>query len=506
MKNQSNWKFPRVLTVSDLQQQLPQKLSCDAISTELQSIIVLDDFDWHIWRSGGLLTGNSLTGLLQLQLKNRNCLECQYNAKDRFWWELPKGELSEELKELLAVHAFVPKFQCQLTTESLSILNTDQKIVARVKIFIPKTEDKETTFVSVTSLRGYPDEFSATVGAVRELAASPMDSLDKRNLLLASGLHVDPPLGDQGYLLNPIEPAVTAVCKMAKNLLVTARRYELGIIDDIDTEFVHQYRVNIRKSRSVVSLFKKCLSAEHYQSLKSKLKALGSRTNDLRDLDVFLLDENDYRAMLPENLQSGLTPIFARIKRRRTQALNKVVALLQCDDYMGEIEQLFALLDAEPDWSIKQAQIPIKELVCKKILAQYQRICSDGKVIDDQTPDEAVHMLRIECKKLRYLLELFKELFAKKKISKMVKHLKGLQDNLGRFNDYSVQREFLIGLGNVRTSSTEQIASINGLAAVLYNKQINERGMVVENIAKFTSPDVHDDFEALFADPSREEA
>jgi CHAD domain-containing protein len=102
-------------------------------------------------------------------------------------------------------------------------------------------------------------------------------------------------------------------------------------------------------------------------------------------------------------------------------------------------------------------------------------------------------------------LELFSELFVKKRVKELVKHLKGLQDNLGRFNDYSVQREFLLGFSNGRAISAAQLASINGLAAVLYNKQLHERSQVEENIAKFTAAEVVDKFQELFAESAREE-
>ncbi len=59
------------------------------------------------------------------------------------------------------------------------------------------------------------------------------------------------------------------------------------------------------------------------------------------------------------------------------------------------------------------------------------------------TEDEVVHQLRINCKKLRYLMEFFAPLFPENEIKTLIKALKLLQDNLGNFNDYSVQQIFL---------------------------------------------------------------
>lgn len=305
--------------------------------------------------------------------------------------------------------------------------------------------------------------------------------------------------------LTADSPAVLAVCQMAETMLLTARRYEQGLLADIDIEFLHQYRVNIRKSRSLISLFKKSLPKERYKLLKSELKTLGSSTNTLRDLDVFLLNEGCYRDMLPTELQSGLTPLFSRVKRRRRTALKKVLTTLNSEDYRDRIERVRQTLRAEPGYTAKQAQIPIKDLVCKKVLAQYRQICSDGAAIEATTADESIHELRINCKKLRYLLELFSELFNKKRLKQLVRHLKDLQDNLGRCNDYSVQRKFLHGFAQSRGISEGQLASINGLSAALINKQRHECSLLAANLAKFTDNAVSQQFTELFGDPSRED-
>ena len=57
---------------------------------------------------------------------------------------------------------------------------------------------------------------------------------------------------------------------------------------------------------------------------------------------------------------------------------------------------------------------------------------------------EAVHRLRIECKKLRYLMEFFAELFPKEEGSAVLRLLRRLQTRLGEFNDALVQQRSLM--------------------------------------------------------------
>ncbi len=59
-------------------------------------------------------------------------------------------------------------------------------------------------------------------------------------------------------------------------------------------------------------------------------------------------------------------------------------------------------------------------------------------------PDEAVHQVRIQCKKLRYLVEFFSELLPAEETEHIEKQLRRLQNTLGLFNDYSVQQRSLL--------------------------------------------------------------
>ena len=64
-----------------------------------------------------------------------------------------------------------------------------------------------------------------------------------------------------------------------------------------------------------------------------------------------------------------------------------------------------------------------------------------GTAIDDDSPAEDLHELRKVGKELRYLLEFFASLYPAEVVKPFVKTLKGLQDQLGRFQDREVQAD-----------------------------------------------------------------
>ena len=71
--------------------------------------------------------------------------------------------------------------------------------------------------------------------------------------------------------------------------------------------------------------------------------------------------------------------------------------------------------------------------------------------ITDETPSEALHELRKNCKKLRYLIEFYRSIYSEKDVKPAIKALKILLDNLGLFQDLEVQanklREFAHQMG-----------------------------------------------------------
>ena len=92
---------------------------------------------------------------------------------------------------------------------------------------------------------------------------------------------------------------------------------------------------------------------------------------------------------------------------------------------------------AQMDWNSSL------DFACRLVLKRYGKVCKIARSIDGKTADDVIHQLRIHCKKLRYLMEFFSPLFPENEIKTLIKSLKVLQDNLGNFNDYSVQQKFL---------------------------------------------------------------
>ncbi|MGB3096734.1 MAG: CHAD domain-containing protein, partial [Candidatus Deferrimicrobiaceae bacterium] len=116
-------------------------------------------------------------------------------------------------------------------------------------------------------------------------------------------------------------------------LLRIIRINEPHIRKDLDTEFLHDFRVAIRRTRSALGQMKKVFPLEITARFRKDLSYVGKISNALRDLDVYLLNEEGYKAMLPESLRADIDPLFAHLREKRSNAFQDVIRNLESDRY-----------------------------------------------------------------------------------------------------------------------------------------------------------------------------
>jgi len=273
---------------------------------------------------------------------------------------------------------------------------------------------------------------------------------------------------------------------------------------DIDTEFLHDFRVSIRRTRSALSQIKYVFSAEATEHFKQNFATIGGISNQLRDLDVYLLDEQTYRAMLPAVFQQDIDPLFDYLRQKRSISLQDVIAGLNSFDYSRVLKEWGAFLNtpAEESETAVNAAMPIINLARQRIYKRYRNIVKVGQRILKDTQDEQLHALRIECKKLRYLMEFFASLFPPKKINTLIKQLKNLQNNLGDFNDLCVQEEYLLNIASeipvTGGKSDKILLAIGSLVETLDKRRAAVRGEFAQTFTTFAAPENKKLFKELF--------
>ena len=239
-------------------------------------------------------------------------------------------------------------------------------------------------------------------------------------------------------------PAAEALQHILKNLTSVMHQNLDGVLEDIDSEFLHDFRVAVRRSRSLLGQPKGVLTAETTTALQTHLKTMGAITGDVRDLDVYLLKKSTYVDYVPDVLKPGILQLFRVLQRKRRTAKDRMLKAMAVDEFKAALAALDEFVNSDPSAHGDTAgHAPIGELAKTVIYNRYRRIIKKGRRITSRTADEKLHELRIDCKRLRYLLEFFTSVFPADQMKMLIKQLKRLQDNLGDFNDLCVQQDFL---------------------------------------------------------------
>ncbi len=471
----------------------------DVTRGETVDAVILDTFDNDVLHSGRFLlqTGQSL---LLINILSGEVAE-QSGSAWSFLNDLEKGPIFGALKGISRLRAFIPVSRIKIRRDRVLILDDEGKTRARLHWF-SFFRKKQLLQLGITqSLRGYEQTHTDLREVLVEMHADPCGGATDiyRRLRVKPGNYSAKP----DIALVPEDSIKTSATTIIRTYLDVARQNEAGIKADCDTEFLHDYRVSFRKVRSLLSLFKGVYGSEQTEELKREFADLMKQTNRLRDLDVYLLDRDNYFQLIPENSHEGLEIMFDVISKKRGEEYKKVCKMLRRKYYRQSIQRWAALFDSADNMPTGSSGLKSSNCyIARLITGRYRKVCKIARAIDETTADEVVHELRIHCKKLRYLMEFSLPLFSKKKIKILIKSLKILQDNLGKFNDYSVQQ---ISLGMFMSEQSPSgmkgmkvAESIGALTAMLYQLQCRERNLVMKNFSHFDSEKTRSSFAEIF--------
>jgi len=471
-----------------------------------------DTFDWRLYKKGLLLCrgGRTYQLLSQNHVVTASATIASHGTKPRYWWDFPVGPLQHQLRALLGVRALLHLATLKTEVHGKRLLNSDQKTVLHIRhedVFITnsKAESHLQRAVVLCPMRGYPDELRKFRLHLESLSINNEAADPFLAALKTVGVKPGSYTSKLNIALAPDMSARAAARRIFFHLLRTLRQNEKGIKADIDTEFLHDYRVAIRRTRSALTQFKGVFPAQATEQFKQDFAYLGKLTNRLRDLDVYLLKRQEYCDLLPERLRPALDSLFQNLATERRDELKKFILEMDTDNYRGTLAQWERFLADSKNEVMEpstNSSIHALNLAQSIIYKRFKKIIKIGKRIHAESPDKELHRLRIECKKLRYSLEFFTSLFPKQDLDYLVKQLKKLQDNLGDFNDLHVQQvnlsQYLTTIKGVGARTVLQAAAVGGLITQLNTRQHEVRRSFTKSFQLFSSPENIALFKKLF--------
>jgi 2-keto-4-pentenoate hydratase/2-oxohepta-3-ene-1,7-dioic acid hydratase in catechol pathway len=157
----------------------------------------------------------------------------------------------------------------------------------------------------------------------------------------------------------------------------------------------------------------------------------------------------------------------------RSRRAERLVAALQ-DLHQAPVEQ--------PGWSARP-------VVARALAKALDRFVEHGRTIGAQTPPEALHDLRKRCKRLRYLLEMYRHIDDDTDIAATLRRLRKLQNELGEFQDLSTHARLLervridaIGAGEPAATA----ALLGALLSKLQSRAVQARERALGRFAEFS--------------------
>jgi len=230
-----------------------------------------------------------------------------------------------------------------------------------------------------------------------------------------------------------------------RSLLNTMQNNEQGLREGSDTEYLHDYRIAVRRTRTAITQIKHIFSKQDLEYIKGEFYWLGCITTPTRDIDVYLSNFDFYVDELPETMRQDLFPFKNFLQRHWQDEHQKMCDALDSDRYLKLIPKWQAILKQDTIKSLKthDAEKPARKTANNRIRKLYNKVLREGRAIHKKSADEEFHELRKSCKKFRYLMEFFKDYYGEQEIKSLVKYLKKLQDNLGELQDLCVQTDQL---------------------------------------------------------------
>jgi CHAD domain-containing protein len=502
-----------------------------------------DTFDWRLYRAGLLLVyvaahrGGELRLTPAHPASATNTVDAPSAAdaepaqpvtgwqasRPHLSPDLPGGPVSDRVAGLVWPRALLPAVTVSGTAAVSRLLNEDGKTVARLLIEHPSvTSGKQAALpprLTITEVRGYPGQARR---AARILALTP-GVLPVAESVFADALRaIGRRPGDYSNKVDaPITaamPATQAAAIILLRLLDTIEANVTGVLHDTDTEFLHDLRVSVRRTRSALKLFGDALTIapagkaarlteDDVARFAAEFKWVGDLTTPTRDLDVHLLGFEETAQTLKAAKPDDLEPFRSYLEQRRVREFRALVRGLRSPRFTQLTHEWRAALTkitrnkrtgkagaaGRSGQPVRRAAETAGTLAVDRTRRAFAKVAKRGAAITQDSPHESLHDLRKRCKELRYALEFFAPVHDPADYGKVLGDLKRLQDCLGEFQDTEVQIDEIRALAAAMLEANEAPAvtllAMGEVTAGLASRQLAARADFERRFAAFGGAD-----------------
>src|SRR5262249_22608522 len=206
---------------------------------------------------------------------------------------------------------------------------------------------------------------------------------------------------------------------------------------------LHDFRVAIRRARSLLGQIRGVFPADIVEHFAGEFSWIGRLTGPPRDTDVLVLALREQHG---EFDAAGMNALEAFLGGTQQREYSQRVDALDSARYQRLLADWKVFLES-PIPSGPQAEYshdPLATAVARRARRLSRRIARHAKKIDERTAAEHIHDIRIDAKKLRYLVDAASACYRPADVRCMLAALKKLQRALGDFTDAHAQETLLV--------------------------------------------------------------
>ena len=194
-----------------------------------------------------------------------------------------------------------------------------------------------------------------------------------------------------------------------------------------DAEAIHDVRVAIRRFVQCLKIFRQFLDEQNSRKIRRRLKKLMDQCAAVRNCDIALdllreagVDDEAVLKAIEGNRTGAENTLIHSLKRWRRKSIGKT--------WPGRLES-----QARAGfWEIGKPPYDAARRMLPRLAQRLFRLGNAAAA--PEATRESMHQFRIEAKRFRYTVELFKPVYGER-LEEPLDELKTLQDKLGRLND-----------------------------------------------------------------------
>lgn len=236
----------------------------------------------------------------------------------------------------------------------------------------------------------------------------------------------------QKLVLNAADPAWTSLGRIVEEGTAQLFANEASILQGTDIDGVHQARVAVRRTRAALSAFGAILPEEVRKPLNRALRRQQLGLGPARDWDVFI-SETLTPLLAEADAPKALSRFAERAETARELAYRQARKTIRSPRY-GRLQLAlirFPYLN-EPNAATEVSTVQIGANLLQERLDIILEAAGENPL---DLPEEALHALRIDIKKLRYAIDFFESIYKKQEVKPWRSATRKLQDCLGGLND-----------------------------------------------------------------------